>query len=183
MSSFYRRLLHAALLLWGIAFLRRLEAQTPAALLERFGRSPVATDVTFPVAKDLPYRIAWGINAGPVAADSIVPDLRKPANFLFLAERNGIPARNVHLAIVIWGTATQSLLGNDAYRALTGTENASAAVLEALHDAGVEIIVCGEALINRRIARADLLPFVKVAPTAMLALATLHAQGYATWLP
>jgi intracellular sulfur oxidation DsrE/DsrF family protein len=47
----------------------------------------------------------------------------------------------------------------------------------------VQVIVCGEALINRKLSRDDLLPFVKIAPTASLALATLHAQGYAVFRP
>ena len=36
-----------------------------------------------------------------------------------------------------------------------------------------------QALINRKLSRDDLLPFEKIAPTATMALATLHAQGYA----
>ena len=48
---------------------------------------------------------------------------------------------------------------------------------------GVQIIVCGQALINRKLASSDLLPFVQVAPTATMALATLHAQGYGIFRP
>ena len=43
--------------------------------------------------------------------------------------------------------------------------------------------MCGEALINRKLDRRDLLPFVKVAPTATMALATLHTEGYAIFRP
>jgi intracellular sulfur oxidation DsrE/DsrF family protein len=160
-----------------------LSAQTARAVIEKEGASPLVTGVTFPVTRDLPYRIAWGINVGPEKADSVVPGFRSPANFLVLADRNGVPKGNVHLAIVIWGSATHSLLRNDAYKAARGADNASIALLEALDAAGVQVIVCGEALVNRKLAASDLLPFVKVAPTATMALATLHAQGYATWMP
>jgi intracellular sulfur oxidation DsrE/DsrF family protein len=160
-----------------------LTAQTASSVIEREGASPTVTGVTFPVTRELPYRIAWGINVGPEKAEEVVPGFRLPANFLVLAERNGVPKGNVNLAIVVWGTATHSLLRNGAYKAAKGVDNGSIALLEALDAAGVRIIVCGEALVNRKLDASDLLPFVKVAPTATMALATLHAQGYATWMP
>lgn len=167
----------------GLLAARLLPAQTPAALLEQYGASPLATDVTFPVSRTAQYRVAWGITDAHAKPDSIVPALKNAANFIYLAEHNGIPRANRHLAVVIWGTATHSLLRNEAYRTVKGADNASAPILQALHDAGVEIIVCGEALINRRIDRKDLLPFVRIAPTASMALATLHTQGYLVLMP
>jgi intracellular sulfur oxidation DsrE/DsrF family protein len=158
-------------------------AQTGSDVIKQQGASPLATDVTFPASKDLVYRIAWGVNVGPEKPDSVVPGFRAPANFLYVGDANGVPRPNVRLAVVVWGTATHSLLKNEAYRALKGVDNASIPLLQALNDAGVQIIVCGEALINRKIARGDVLPFVKVAPTATLALATLQAQGYGIFRP
>lgn len=158
-------------------------AQSSDAIIQKEGASPLATAITFPLARDLTYRVAWGVNVGPEAADGVVEGFRRPANFLFLSDRNGLARSNVKLAVVVYGTATQSLLRNEAYKAAKGTDNGSIPLLEALDAAGVQVIVCGEALVKRKIANADLLPFVKVAPTAMMALATLHAQGYQTFQP
>jgi intracellular sulfur oxidation DsrE/DsrF family protein len=153
-------------------------AQSGADVIRQQAASPLAGDVTFPASKVLVYRLAWGVNVGPAQPDSVVPGFRQAANFLYVGDANGIPRSNVRLAVVIWGTATHSLLKNDAYRAAKGADNASIPLLEALDAAGVQIIVCGEALINRKLSRGDLLPFVKIAPTATMALATLAAQGY-----
>lgn len=158
-------------------------AQSSDAIIQKEGASPLATSITFPLARELTYRVAWGVNVGPEASDGIAEGFRRPANFLFLSDRNGLARSNIKLAIVVWGTATHSLLRNEAYKAAKGTDNGSIALLEALDAAGVQVIVCGEALVKRKIADADLLPFVKVAPTAMMALATLHAQGYQTLQP
>jgi intracellular sulfur oxidation DsrE/DsrF family protein len=155
-----------------------VSAQSGADVIRQQAASPLAAGITFPAAKDLVYRLAWGVNVGPAQADSVVPGFRQPANFLYVGDANGIPRSNVRLAIVIWGTATHSLLKNEAYRTAKGADNASIPLLQALHDAGVQVIVCGEALINRKLSRDDLLPFVKIAPTATMALATLAAQGY-----
>lgn len=153
-------------------------AQPGAEVIRQQGASPLASQITFPASKELVYRVAWGVNVGPAQADSVVPGFRSPANFLYVGDANGVPRGNVHLAVVVWGTATHSLLKNDAYKAAKGADNATIPLLQALNEAGVQIIVCGEALINRKLARDDLLPFVKIAPTATMAIATLAAQGY-----
>jgi intracellular sulfur oxidation DsrE/DsrF family protein len=98
-------------------------------------------------------------------------------------DASGIPRKNVHLAIIVHGTATRTLLQNEAYKAMTGADNPNIAILQALHDAGVRVIVCGQALVNRKVPRDQLLPFVEVAISATLARATLHALGYATLAP
>lgn len=160
-----------------------LRGQSGADIIRQQGAGPVARHVTFPAPKDLAYRIAWAVNDGPAKADSVAPGFRSPASFLVTSDANGVPRANVRQAVVVWGSATHSLLKNDAYRKAKGADNASIALLEALNEAGVEIIVCGVALINRKLDRADLLPFVKIAPTATMALATLGAQGYTVFGP
>ncbi|HEY7409080.1 MAG TPA: DsrE family protein [Gemmatimonadaceae bacterium] len=156
---------------------------TGADVIKQQGAGPIASGITFPMPADLHYRIAWRVNVGPTAPDSVVPGFREAASFLYVSDANKVPRANVHLAVVVWGTATHSLLKNEAYKAAKGTDNASIPLLQALNDAGVQVIVCGVALINRKLSPSDLLPFVKVAPTATHALATLHAQGYGILTP
>ena len=156
---------------------------TGADVIKQQGSGPIATGITFPMPSDLHYRMAWGVNTGPTKPDSVVSGFRDAASFLYVSDANNVPRSNVHLAVVVWGTATHSLLKNEAYKAAKGTDNASIPLLQALNDAGVQVIVCGVALINRKLSPTDLLPFVKVAPTATHALATLHAQGYGLFTP
>jgi intracellular sulfur oxidation DsrE/DsrF family protein len=148
-----------------------LGAQTGEALIREIGGTSAVTNPTFAAPHDLIY-----------------PKLRvqgfgEPANFLRLMDVNGVARSNVKLAIIVHGTATPSLLNNAAYKTRTGADNASIALLTALHEAGVQIIVCGQALINRNVPRDQLLPFVKVATTATSAHGILAAQGYAVIAP
>jgi intracellular sulfur oxidation DsrE/DsrF family protein len=179
--------LHAVPVLIGLfAATAPLAGQNPDAartVIDRDAASPLAKDVDFPASKTAVYRIAYAVNVGPEKPDSVVPGFRSAGNFMYVANANGVPRANQKLAIVVWGTATHSLLKNDAYRGARGVDNASIPLLQALHDAGVQVIVCGEALINRKLDRRDLLPFVKVAPTASMALATLHTEGYVIFRP
>lgn len=148
------------------------------ALIREIGGTPAITDPTFPAPKDLIYKMAWHVTEAPEKPDGIAAGFRSPAVLFRLMDVNGVPRHNVKLAVIVHGTATPSLLNNAAYKARTGSDNGSLALLTALHEAGVQIIVCGQALINRNVARDQLLPFVKVATTATSAHAVLAAQGY-----
>jgi intracellular sulfur oxidation DsrE/DsrF family protein len=156
-------------------------AQTGEALIRKVGANTPIPNPTHPGDKTLVYKVAWDVTQGAAKPEERVAGYATPANFLVMADDNGMPRGNVHLAIIVHGTATQSLLANDAYKAANGVDNPNIALLEALNEAGVQVIVCGQALVNRKVPRDKLLPFVKVSTSATLARATLHAQGYATF--
>jgi intracellular sulfur oxidation DsrE/DsrF family protein len=158
-------------------------AQAGEALLKKIGTSHHIENPTFPASKTLEYKVAWDVTMGAAKPEDPTAGFSLPANFLVMADDNGLDRKKVHLAIIVHGTATQSLLGNEAYKAATGKDNPNIAVLEALNGAGVQVIVCGQALISRKVPRDKLLPFVKVATSATMARATLHAMGYATFTP
>lgn len=169
-----------ALLILAAAFAPPLAAQQGEELLRKLGSfTPIPTP-EFASPATLEYKVAWDITQAAEKPGDMVPGYGTPANFLMMTDASGVPRKNVHLAVIVHGTATRSLLQNDAYRGQTGVDNPNIAVLQALHDAGVKIIVCGQALINRKVPREQLLPFVEVSISATLARATLHAQGYAT---
>ena len=160
-----------------------LRAQTGEALIRQVGGTPGITDPDFRAPVDLVYKMAWHVTEAPEQPTGIAGGFISPANMFRLMDANGVPRANVRLAIIVHGTATPSLLVNDAYKTRTGADNGSIALLTALHEAGVQIIVCGQALINRNVPRGQLLPFVKVATTAGTAHAILAAQGYEVLSP
>lgn len=153
-------------------------AQTGEALIQKLGASNPIPNPGFPADKTLEYKIAWDVTTGPEKPDGIAPGFRRPANFLVMSDAEGLSRDKVHLAIIVRGPAALSLRQNAAYKAAAGVDNASIPLLEALHEAGVKIIVCGQALIGLKVERDELLPFVQVATSATMARATLHAQGY-----
>lgn len=159
----------------------RAHAQSGEALIKQLGASATVANPTFPADKSLTYRIAWDVTGAPEKPGEIAPGFRRPANFLTMTDAEGVPRTQVHLAIIVYGPATKSLQRNEHYKAATGTDNGSIPLLEALHQAGVQVIVCGQALARLKLTREQLLPFVKVATSATMARATLAAQGYATF--
>ncbi len=157
------------------------QAQTGEALIKKLGASAPVPNPTFPADKALTYKIAWSVTAAPEKPDQLADGFRRPANFLYMTDTEGVPRAQVHLAVIVYGPATKSLMHAAAYKATTGVDNGSVALLEALDAAGVQVIVCRQALARLKITREQLLPFVKVATSASMARATLAAQGYATF--
>lgn len=176
MSSTFRSIALGALFL--VPFSSGLKAQSGEDLIRKLGAGPPVADPTFPAPPNLEYKVAWHVTAAPEKAADVVPGFTAPANFLVMTDASGVARSNVKLAIIVHGTATRSLLNNEAYKAMTGSDNGSIALLQALHDAGVEVVVCGVALINRKVPRDQLLPFVKVATSATMAHAVYAARGY-----
>ena len=176
-----RRTLVAVAIAVAVSFPAVSHAQTGEALIQEVGRGTPVANPTFPADRSLQYRIAWNVNTAPEKPGEPVSGFRRPANFLTMTDAEGVPRENVHLAIIVYGGATRSLLNDAAYRAANGVANGSIPLLEALNGAGVEIIVCGQAVANQKITRDQLLPFVKVATSATMARATLAARGYSTF--
>ena len=176
-----RRLTMLALLAASLTVPSIAAAQTGEALIKKVGTGASVLNPSFPAPKNLEYRVAWDITEGPARPEDAVAGYNVPANFFVMTDAEGVSRKQVHLAIIVHGTATQSLLTNEAYKAATGKDNANVALLTALNDAGVQVIVCGVALVNRKVPRDKLLPFVKVSTSATMARAVLHAQGYATF--
>lgn len=158
-------------------------AQTGEALIQKLGASTPVPNPSFPADKTVDYKVVWDVNGAPATPGELTPGMTRPAGFLVMADANGLDRKRVHLALIVYGGATNALLANAHYKAATGVDNPNIPLLQALNDAGVQVIVCGQALAGRKIPREQLLPFVKVATSATMARATLHAQGYATFMP
>ncbi len=160
-----------------------LAAQTGEALIREIGGTPTEMNPSFRAPTDQVYKMAWHVTTAPETAGGIAPGFRSPPNLLRQLETNGVPRSNIKMAVIVHGTATPSLLNNAAYKARTGADNGSIALLTALHEAGVQIIVCGHAQVSRNVPRDQLLPFVQVATTATSAHVILATQGYVIFTP
>ena len=101
------------------------------------------------------------------------------ARFINMHVRAGVPRQNVQAALVVHGDAAVELTRDAFYGAKNkGRPNPSAALVAALIAEGVPVYLCGQTAIHQGIGRADLIPGVKMALSAMTAHALLQKQGY-----
>jgi intracellular sulfur oxidation DsrE/DsrF family protein len=119
------------------------------------------------------------VTAAPEKPDQLADGFRRPANFLYMTDTEGVPRAQVHLAVIVYGPA-KSLMHAAAYKGGNRRRQRSVALLEVLDAAGVRVIVCGQALARLKITREQLLPFVKVATSASMARDARRAR-YATF--
>lgn len=109
--------------------------------------------------------------------------LEKVAKYLNICAGGGAEPASAQIALVFHGDATLAVLNPDAYSAEFGTKgNPNIKLLRQLHEANVEMYVCGQTLISKGSAPEDVAVFVETAVSALTAVVNLQSDGYA-YLP
>lgn len=113
-------------------------------------------------------------------ADKLNTGIEKVAKYLNIYAGGGAEPAEAKIAIVFHGDATLAVLNADAYSAKFNTEgNPNLELLHQLHEAGVEISVCGQTLISKGGKPDEVAVFVDTAVSALTAVVNLQADGYA----
>ena len=140
---------------------------TTGPVIEDYG--PVAdVDTTIAIPGDAVFRHSFDVST---RADDGEPNrtLVSAARFINMHARAGVDMDNIKVAVVVHGQAVHDV---------SGESPGSKALVAALVDHGVSIIVCGQSAAYYGVATADLLPGVEMALSAMTAHALLQQQGY-----
>ena len=133
-------------------------------------------DVALP--EGFTYRAVFDLAKYPGETSDLNPYLVSAARFLNMHARNGVPAENMDLAVVVHGAAVKNLLSDEAYEARFKTENPNLELLNKLNHAGVRIYVCGQSLSFGGVDRSELAEPAQVALSAMTMLTVLQSEGY-----
>jgi intracellular sulfur oxidation DsrE/DsrF family protein len=158
------------------------------------GRAWTQTDQKLPVAgyapaKDIPgarelpnpdvdYKVVFSV-AAVAKPEEIHPTLKTIALYLNTLAHNGVPAGHRHLAAVFHQGGGDAVLANDVYKARhNGTINPNIALLHELKQAGVDLRVCGQGLLGKKVDPKDVLPDVQVDLWAMTTMVNLQLRGY-----
>src|SRR4029079_9135942 len=138
----------------------------------------------FPNAKELPdpnvdYKVVFSVAAN-AKADEIHPTLKTIALYLNTLAHNGVPANHRHVAAVFHQGGGDAVLANEVYKARhEGKDNPNVAMLNELKQAGVELRVCGQGLLGKKLDAAHVLAGVHVDLWAMTTMVNLQLRGYA----
>lgn len=113
------------------------------------------------------------------AADELNSGLEKVAKYLNIYAGGGAEPVQSQIAVVFHGDATLIVLNDDAYSAKFKTEgNPNLKLMQQLHEAGVELYVCGQTLISKGSRPEEVAVFVDTAVSALTAVVNLQADGY-----
>jgi intracellular sulfur oxidation DsrE/DsrF family protein len=100
------------------------------------------------------------------------------ARFLNMHVANGIPAKNIHLVIVVHGSASSEMLNAKAFQTKYDKQNPNIELISTLLKNNVELILCGQSAAYHQIANQDMIEGVDMALSAMTAHAILATKGY-----
>lgn len=112
--------------------------------------------------------------------EAINKGIDRVARLMNLYGANNLTASDVKVVIVFHGEATKSVLSDEAYERRFGeTTNPNLPVIRKLMDAGVEVMVCGQALNYKGFPDAEVADGIPVAASALTVLINKQADGHA----
>jgi ubiquinone/menaquinone biosynthesis C-methylase UbiE/intracellular sulfur oxidation DsrE/DsrF family protein len=112
--------------------------------------------------------------------DAVNSGLERAARLLNLYGAAGLTKNDVRIAIVVHGDATKSVLSDAAYASRCGVEkNPNLPLIRKLHEAGVELTVCGQALSRKGIADSEVDEGIPIAVSALTVVINKQMDGYA----
>jgi intracellular sulfur oxidation DsrE/DsrF family protein len=148
----------------------------PGPLIPEYGNI-VLVELDMPVPEETVMRVAFDVT-NQADAGGLNRNITSAARFLNMHVASGVPAENIHLAIVLHGGSVHDVTRATHYEALLQTPNTNAPLIATLIEHGVEFYVCGQSAAYQDVENEDLLPGVNMALSAMTAHALLQQNGY-----
>ncbi len=147
------------------------------SVIAEFGKV-ASIDADMKIPKRAKFKVAFD-TVKAAKPGELNKTLNAAARFLNMHGEAGVAEKNMKLAIVFHGGASIELTNHARYgEKHNGAENANAALIKALTDKGVRVILCGQSAAYHRITKDSLLPSVEIALSAMTAHALLQQSGY-----
>jgi len=159
---------------------------------------PAAADSTTPLlvpgyeaARDLPgarelpdpktdYKVVFADGQDAKNPGDVNPMLPTIATYVNTLGKYGVPAEHRHIVIMFHQRTPDIdiVMSNEAYKERYNRDNPNIAVIHALKQAGVDIRVCGQGLISRKIDAKQVNPDVQIDLWAMTTLVNLQLKGF-----
>ncbi|MCA9118701.1 MAG: DsrE family protein [Planctomycetaceae bacterium] len=138
--------------------------------------------VRLPSAAEQPRngsKICVDVTAGG-PAEAMNPAVEKVARFVNIYAGAGDKPADVSITVILHGDATLTALGAEAYATKFGLDgNPNLPLFRKLKEAGVELLVCGQAISHKGISLDDIAVDVKVAVSALTVNVNRQSDGYA----
>src|SRR5262249_47685388 len=92
---------------------------------------------------------------------------------------NGVPANHRHIVAMFHQGGGDAVLANDIYKTRhKNVDNPNIAMLKELKEAGVELRVCGQGLLGKKLGPSQLPPGVRAVLWGMPTMVNLQLRGY-----
>ena len=151
------------------------ELQFP--IIEGFGGVVAVSD-----AVDAPragMKVVLDVTAEAKKPEDVNKGLERAARLLNLYGVSGLKASDLKISVVLHGEATRSVISDAAWESrFQMKDNPNLPLIRLLQKAGVEVLVCGQALSYKQIDRGEVAAEVPVAAAALTVLLNRQADGF-----
>jgi intracellular sulfur oxidation DsrE/DsrF family protein len=136
-------------------------------------------DAAYQPQKDATYKIVFSISQAGHTPKDVSPSLVRVARTVNLYVSVGVPLSHLKFVAVASGPATVTMLDAAHYQAKFGIPNPNADLIHKLRAAGVDVAVCGQAVLENGFETAWISHDVTLALSALTTITVLQQQGYA----
>lgn len=127
----------------------------------------------------LTYKVVFDISQAAPKVDDVNPGLAGVARYVNTLAKCGVPADHRKIAVVLHQSATEVILSSAAFKARNDShDNPNIALIQDLKKAGVDLRVCGQAVLSRKIEPATILPEIELDLWALTTITNLELRGY-----
>ena len=165
------------LLLFAFVLTIQLHAQK-TTLIADFGKVFQVENPDLLLQKDKVYKAVFDVFKDSKKDDKKNPSVATVARYINMHMQQGVPLKNLKMALVLHGAATKNALNDATYLKKYGKENPNSALLHALKQANVDIFVCGQSLYARGYKKENTSKDVQVSLSALTALVHFQSEGY-----
>jgi intracellular sulfur oxidation DsrE/DsrF family protein len=136
-----------------------------------------------PGAHELPdaktvYKVLFDFEA-PLKPNEVYPGLQAVARYVNTLAKTGVPADHRKIAVVFHQGSTDLVMNNEAFKGrYEGQDNPNIALIQALKKAGVELHVCGQAVMARKIDPKTIQPEIQLDLWALTTIVNYQLRGY-----
>jgi intracellular sulfur oxidation DsrE/DsrF family protein len=138
-----------------------------------------------PGARELPdpntdYKVVFADGQDAKNPGDVNPMLPTIATYVNTLGKHGVPPEHRHLVIMFHQRTPDIdiVMSNEAYKERYNRDNPNIAIIHALKEAGVDLRVCGQGLIARKIDAKQVNPDVQIDLWALTTLVNLQLKGY-----
>lgn len=154
------------------------QTEVKGDVIENYGTTFSVPTADFKTDTTQIFKVVFDIAKAPENPADLSRYFNTVARFLNMHENAGVPVKNLKPVMVVHGAAAMGLLKNEFYKEKYGVNNPNLDLLDALHTAGVPVILCGQTAGSKKLTKENLWPHTQFALSAMTALIQLQNDGY-----
>ena len=149
-----------------------------APAIEGYGKMHPLPKAAYQPDPRATYKIVFAMTSASKVPEAVNPAVERVARAVNLYVSAGVPLSHLKFVAVAYGQATSIALDDAHYKSAYGVTNPNLPVIARLRKAGVDVAVCGQAVLEHKYRYDWIDPSVTVALSALTTITLLEGKGY-----